>query len=195
MVAGAATWLAAPRDPPLWLVVALLCAGVAGVWAMTAWLTSRPDGWDDRARIILLSVCALLAAFALGLAAAQLRASIVATALYVETSGPVGVEGWVISNDASDNGPRLRLSVHAIKGLEAPPRYVRMAVPVAGVLTPGRGARCYGALGPPSGPMAPSAYDFARRAWFERLSATGYAFGRCRPITLAPPPARSTAFG
>src|SRR5690606_22493858 len=40
---------------------------------------------------------------------------------------------------------------------------------------------------PPSGPMTPGAYDFARRAYFERLGATGFAYGRCRPVELDPP--------
>jgi competence protein ComEC len=35
--------------------------------------------------------------------------------------------------------------------------------------------------------MAPGAYDFARRAYFERLGATGFAFGRCRPQNFEPP--------
>ena len=59
----------------------------------------------------------------------------------------------------------------------------------AGVLTPGRGARCRAVLGPPSGPLAPGGYDFARRAYFEQLGATGFAFGRCRPADLPAPPA------
>ena len=42
---------------------------------------------------------------------------------------------------------------------------------------------------PPPGPMAPGAYDFARRAYFERLGATGFAYGRCRPLAFEPPPA------
>jgi competence protein ComEC len=36
--------------------------------------------------------------------------------------------------------------------------------------------------------MAPGGYDFARRAFFERLGATGFAYGRCRPIALESPP-------
>ena len=39
------------------------------------------------------------------------------------------------------------------------------------LLTPGRGANCRGVLGPPDGAMAPGAYDFARRAYFERLAS------------------------
>ena len=30
--------------------------------------------------------------------------------------------------------------------------------------------------------MAPGAYDFSRRAFFEQLGASGFAYGRCRPI-------------
>jgi competence protein ComEC len=33
--------------------------------------------------------------------------------------------------------------------------------------------------------MAPGAYDFARRAYFERLGATGFSFGRCRPARIS----------
>src|SRR5690606_4890752 len=88
---------------------------------------------------------------------------------------------------SNDSGPRLRLLVRSIEDVAGAPRYVRMSVAEAGLLTPGRAARCFGVLGPPAGPMAPGAYDFARRAYFERLGATGFAFGRCRPENFEPP--------
>jgi competence protein ComEC len=94
----------------------------------------------------------------------------------------------VVANNANENGPRLRLLVRSIEGVARPPRYVRVRVSSAGVLTPGRGARCYGELAPPAGPLAPGGYDFARRAYFERLGATGYAYGRCRPLDIGAPP-------
>src|SRR5690606_3725277 len=97
-------------------------------------------------------------------------------------------QGWVIANDANENGPRLRLLVHSVEGVADPPRYARFSVAEAGMLTPGRAARCHGVLGPPAAAMAPGGYDFARRAFFERLGATGFAYGRCRPIALEPPP-------
>lgn len=128
------------------------------------------------------------AAAATGFAAGQLRGLTVSQPAYVGSEDPVRVAGWVIANDASDNGPRLRLLVHSIEGVDAPPRYVRVSVSEAGLLTAGRGARCRAVLGPPAGPMAPGAYDFARRAYFERLGATGFAYGRCRPIAMEAPP-------
>jgi len=125
---------------------------------------------------------------ALGAVAAQIRTATVAQSPYVGASEPVHVQGWVTDVDSSDSGPRLRVLVRSIDNVSEPPRYVRVAVRQAGLLTAGRFADCRAVLGPPSGPMAPGAYDFARRAYFERMGATGYAFGRCRPLTFAPPP-------
>ena len=185
MIAGAALWLLAPREPPWLIGPALLLAGAAASAALAAWPSAQ--GWAAPLRRALIGLFALLAALGLGGGAAQLRALSVAQPAFTAGAAPRVIEGWVVANDASENGPRLRLLVRRIEGVEAPPRYVRLAVADAGLLTPGRGARCRGVLGPPSGPMAPGAYDFARRAWFERLGATGFAFGRCRPQSFPPP--------
>lgn len=188
MIAGAALWLAAPTDPPWWLGPALLTLGTAAAFGLTMWPGGRPDGPWVALRHALGGVCALIAAAGAGLGAAHLRTMTVAQAPYAASEDPVRAEGWVVANDASDNGPRLRLLVRHIEGVEAPPRYVRVSVSEAGLLTAGRAATCRAVLGPPSGPMAPGGYDFARRAYFERLGATGFAFGRCRPAAFEPPP-------
>ncbi len=185
MIGGAAAWLAAPTEPPWWLGPALL---LLGTMAAVALGRSARDDVLAVLRRILAGACALLAAVGAGVGAAHLRGLSVAQAPYTGKDQPVRIEGWVIANDASDSGPRLRLLVRAIEGVEAPPRYVRVSVREAGLLTAGRAAICRGVLGPPSGPMAPGAYDFARRAYFERLGATGFAFGRCRPAAFEPPP-------
>lgn len=139
-------------------------------------------------RATVAGLLALAAAAALGAAAAEWRAEAVASPPYVVSDeGPVALEGWVVANETSDSGPRLRLLVRTIEGVAASPRYVRVAVADAGVLTPGRAASCTAVLGSPAGPLAPGAYDFSRRAYFERLGATGFAFGRCRPAAFAPP--------
>ncbi|HYD73735.1 MAG TPA: ComEC/Rec2 family competence protein, partial [Candidatus Binatia bacterium] len=188
MIAGAALWLAAPTDPPWWLGLALLVVGTAAAFVMEMWPGQRPDGAWVVLRHALGGVFALVAAAGAGLGAAHMRAATVAQPPYTAREEAVRLEGWVVANDASDNGPRLRLLVRNIEGLEAPPRYVRVSVSEAGLLTAGRAATCRAVLGPPSGPMAPGGYDFARRAYFERLGATGFAFGRCRPAAFDPPP-------
>lgn len=188
MIAGAAVWLSAPSDPPWWIGPLLFVLGLAAAIGFAAWPSPTPTGFGVTLRRILAGLCAALAAAGLGVSAAHLRGLSVAQAPYVAAGTPVAIEGWVVSNDASDSGPRLRLLVRAIEGVEAPPRYVRVSVSEAGLLTAGRAARCRAIIGPPSGPMAPGGYDFARRAYFERLGATGFAFGRCRPAAFEPPP-------
>lgn len=188
MIAGAAAWLLAPSEPIWWIGLALAVVALAGAIAFSIWPSGPLGGALSVLRTLAVAGFALIAATALGFGAGQIRNLTVAQPAYVGSEEPVRVEGWVVANDASDNGPRLRILVRAIEGVDAAPRYVRVSVSEAGLLTAGRGARCRAVLGPPAGPMAPGAYDFARRAYFERLGATGFAFGRCRPIALEAPP-------
>jgi competence protein ComEC len=188
MIAGAALWLLAPIEPAWWAGPGMLVLGVAAALALAVWPSADFQGWAIAVRRALAALCALAAALGLGAAAAHIRALTVAQPALAVSEAPRSIEGWVVANDASDNGPRLRLLVRAIEGANAPPRYVRVSVSEAGLLTPGRSAHCYGVLGQPSGPMAPGGYDFARRAFFERLGATGFAYGRCRPVEFGQPP-------
>lgn len=190
MMAGAAYAMTAPRDPPSWLGAVLALGGVGVAALLRAWPLGIPGGWMMHLRHTLAWLAALVAAVGFGVIATQVRTAIVATPEFPETSAPVSVEGWVVAVDPSDSGPRLRLLVRSIEGVEELPRYVRVAVPAAGLLAPGRAARCRAALAPPAGPLAPGAYDFARRAWFERLGATGFGIGRCRPAAFDSPSSR-----
>ncbi len=188
MIAGAAAWLGAPSDPPRWLGTAAFVLSLAAIVALSVWPSESPQSWDARLRRILSGFIALIAAAGLGAIACEIRNASVAGAPYAGSDDAVRLEGWVVANDASAQGPRLRIQVRSIEGVEAPPRYVRVSVSEAGLLTAGRSARCRAVLGPPAGPMAPGAYDFARRSYFERLGATGFAYGRCRPAEFGPPP-------
>ena len=188
MIGGAAVWLLAPVEPAWWIGPLVTVAALVPAIALSLWPSGPLGGILAGLRTLAVAVCGLAAAAGLGFCAGQIRGLTVAQAAYAGSDEATRVEGWVVANDASDNGPRLRILVHAIEGVAAPPRYVRVSVSEAGLLTAGRPARCRAVLGPPAGPMAPGAYDFARRAYFERLGATGFAFGRCRPIDLGAPP-------
>lgn len=188
MIAGAALWLLAPMDPPFWVSPAIFVFATGAAIAFAATPAPRPDHWLARFGHLLAAAMAALAAAGLGASAAQVRTAIVADPPYVAADGPVRIEGWVVANEASDSGQRLRLLVRTLDGEASSLRYVRVAVRPAGLLTAGRAASCLAIIGPPAGPMAPGAYDFARRAFFERLNATGYALGRCRPADFGAPP-------
>lgn len=118
----------------------------------------RPNGAVEAARRAGIGAAALSAAFAVGAVAAQVRTWIAREPAYVGSRDPVEVIGWVSEVDASNAAPRLRLLVSDIEGGASPPRYVRLAVRTAGLLSPGRAAHCRAVIGPPSGPLAPAGF-------------------------------------
>lgn len=185
VVGGAAAWLSAPQEPS-WqaLAVALVLAACAFVAALTWPAATRGK---ELFRHGAMALAALVIAATVGALAAQVRTLAVAQSEFSGPDAPLTLEGWVVAVEAGETGPRLRFLVSRIEGFSTAPRYVRVSVSEAGLLTPGRAGRCRAVLRAPSGPIAPGGYDFARRAYFERLGATGFAFGRCRPVTLEAP--------
>lgn len=153
--------------------------------ALILWLVARRF-----ARTPLISICAMCVfAAALGLAAAKVRADTRSATTVVETLGPVLVEGWVTAVEPGAKGPRLRLRIHAIDGLDQSetPNTIRLTHTTRLAVAPGRFVRCWSVLRPPPGPSAPGDYDFQRQAWFDGLGAVGYVQGRCRGGALGAP--------
>lgn len=183
---GAALWLAAPVDPAAWIGPSAATLGGGAALAVAAWPSAQRGGPWALARRVTASACALVCAAGVGASAAALRTASVAAPRIVAEIGPVGVEGWVVAAEPSATRQRVRLLVTRIEGMADPPRFVRVSM--GGLApTPGRGVRCFAILRPPEGPLAPGGYDFARRAYFEKLGGSGFALGRCRPIAMAPP--------
>ncbi|MBI1185944.1 MAG: DUF4131 domain-containing protein [Alphaproteobacteria bacterium] len=187
--AGAALWLAAPHDPPRWWALAgfVVLAGAAA--AIAAWPSAARRLVWERLRACAVGACLVGAFAALGAAAAEWRTASVAAPRLAAETGPVIVEGWVDAVEAGEPRTRLRLLTHRIEGVAEAPRFVRVSTPGVRAFSAGRAIRCRAILGPPDGPMAPGFFDFARRAYFEKLGATGFTLGGCRPIALAPPDA------
>jgi competence protein ComEC len=183
---GAALWLAAPADPASWIGPSAALIGAGAAIAAAAWPSAQRGGPWALARRAVASVCALACAAGLGASAAALRTASVAAPRIAAEIGPVGVEGWVVAAEPSATRQRIRLMVTRIEGMARPPRFVRISM--GGIApTPGRGVRCFAILRPLQGPLAPGSYDFARRAYFEKLGGSGFALGRCRPIAMASP--------
>ncbi|MGH6912520.1 MAG: ComEC/Rec2 family competence protein, partial [Geminicoccales bacterium] len=89
-------------------------------------------------------------------------------------------------------GQRLTLGQPVIEGLglEATPTQVRVSVPTGDLrVAPGDRVRLRAMLMPPSAPVEPHAFDFARYAWFMQLGAVGYAWDA--PELMARADARS----
>lgn len=183
---GIALYFALPREP--WLPATLAFA--VGAVGFTSW--RRRHGATAR-------VAAMVAAVALGMAAAGVETWRVA-APRLDHERTVSVAGRVTDVDATAKGGlRLTVAVAAMEGRgltpETTPAVVTATQTTRGYRpTVGDGVRFKARLKPPEGPVLPGAYDFARRAWYERRGASGYVLGRVEPFDLGPPPAATRAF-
>jgi competence protein ComEC len=171
--AGVALYFALPVEPPSWLGAALL---LAGTLAGSACAYRMVGAARSRAAILAIGLGAIL----LGFAMADLRADLVAAPALAER-GAYDVEtAQVLLVEERVRGQRLLLGAPAIAGL-APadtPATIRVSTRSgAPPLEPGDRIRLRAFLMPPSPPVEPGGFDFARHAYFMQLGAVGYALG------------------
>lgn len=168
-----------PPEPAL----AVAAAGVAVVCcALAAWLRT----------VRQLAAAALLgvALAAAGLAIVGIRTSMVDTR-FLWRAGTYRIEGRITELAPTERGARLLL---ASVTTERPvpggmPQQVRVTVRSAEGLAVGDRTRLLARLQPPSPPLVPGGFDFARTAWFQGVGAVGFALGRAE--RLAPDEAGS----
>lgn len=169
--AGITAWFILPT-PAAWLQ-ALGCSLALGT---IAWLH-----WRDRTdREFLRTACVMLAlAFILGLSVIWTRSAVVGTApLSRSTIGPI--EGRILVREEQPAEGRVRLTLAVREEETGRAVKVRLNVPLEEdrpELLEGALIRTGARLLPPAPPLVPGAYDFARRAWFEGLAATGAPYG------------------
>jgi competence protein ComEC len=132
-----------------------------------------------------------LAVIVAGMTLTTLRTTLVAAPVLTrETTAEVS--GWVAEREAaSRSGTRLRLAVHAIEGLppERTPPVVRVTVRAGGdEIGVGDAVQMLARLRPPSGPVMPGGYDFARADFYAGIGGSGFAYGRVQPAAIGPAP-------
>lgn len=172
--AGIALYFALPEEPPLWV------GGACALIAVPALLFRRFAG---------APVVAVVAAAGLGVSVALLHTARVDAPVLEKRIGPVAVSG-VIESASPDEANRWRLVLArpVIERLAPEDTPVRVRINVRrvdGDPAPGRLLHVRAALLPPPEPVAPGAFDFARRAYFQRLGAVGFAYGRARVTRVA----------
>lgn len=123
--------------------------------------------------------------FALGLALVWIRAG----AIDVGTLDRPTVETFTAQIESIEAQPARDLVRVTLKrpSVEALPRRFRVNIANEDVpegLRPQMWLRMRARLMPPPEAGVPGAYDFARRAWFERLGATGRAFGEIEIVRV-----------
>ncbi len=162
---GIATYFALWSEPPVWIAPLVLVLALAGVW------------WG-RNRAPALLGAALVAAFASGAVVAQWRTHAVAAPVIAKRIFVDDLRGRVVQVERRADGVRLTLDRLTVSGLGAagtPDRVrVKHSVKHTVLPQPGDRVRTRAVLLPPPEPSTPGAYDFQRRAWFERLGGVGY---------------------
>ena len=194
----AANFIAERERWALWLPV-FVGVGV-GIYF---WLTAEPPLWLGALSVALTMPAAVVAylrqhgampalavaAVALGFAAASFQAWWVAAPILAHKLTAVVVEGRVGAVDPQPEGTRVVLEPHHIDRLDGAPLPARVRVKLRRdepSLLPGEWIKLRATLLPPPAPAMPGAYDFQRRAYFDRLGAVGYALGAPEKVT---PPA------
>lgn len=157
-----------------WQWASVIGAAVLGAIAAQAIWRER----DDRANLRLAAI-SLAIMVAAGVAVVWLRSAAVG-AESIPYPRVERIEARVLERIDQPAEDRVRL-VLAYRDAEAGlARKVRINVPLASDqagLTEGAIVRLRTRLMPPSSPMLPGGYDFARVAWFQGLSATGSLIG------------------
>lgn len=179
---GVGTYFALAAEPDWWLG--------AGAVVLSSLIMAFGGAGRPAAGMTRLAAIALFAT-ALGFAAAQLRAAIVAAPVLAEKIGPVSLEGRVVLVETLPAGEGARVTLERLRisriAPEQTPENVRVRVKrlPPEPLVPGDWIATRAILSPPSGPSAPGGFDFQRHAFFRSLGAFGFVVGDVRVTARA----------
>ncbi|MBI1239567.1 MAG: DUF4131 domain-containing protein [Alphaproteobacteria bacterium] len=164
---GIGLYFAAPEEPALWVGPATLALSLAAALLL----------WE---RAALRSIAVAIFLVALGVTAALWRAESRAAPILDGERDYVAVTGRLASIESSESAVRLIIAPESIGGI-APARLpARLRVSTRAStenLWPGDRLRFRARLRPPSPPVVPDGYDFARAAYFDAVGATGFVYG------------------
>lgn len=180
--AGIAAYFALLTEPPAALAIGI---GFAGLLCAVA--APRSSG------AVLRFICVLMAAAALGFAAAKVRTLRVDAPVITRDMGPVRLTGRIESVDIrAPNRARIVIAPERLGDGATPlPRKLRLTlIGAKSVATaqPGVVISALAVLRPPPEPALPRGYDFARWAYFQELGGVGFTYGAPVPVEAAPPP-------
>jgi len=168
--AGIGSYFYLGQEPGWWLVALPLVIGFGIAF------------WVGSARALAFALSMAVGIAGMGMAVAKLRTNWVAAPKLEKKLGPVMVEGWVDTLEQRGSGRiAAQISVIRIERLAAEDTPARVQLTFSRGLAPARvglAIKVLAKMRPPPRPVAPGAYDFARRAWFRQIGAYGYAIAR-----------------
>ena len=179
LAAGIGAWFVLP-DAAGW-VAAMAVGLLLAVGAMAAW-----KGREERTHLVGALVAVGLL-FAFGTALIWARSAVVGAEAF-ERPVFAEIEGRVLERVDQPADDRIRLVLAIRSPVDEEPVKVRVNVPIESATEAmGEGAlvRAEARLMPPTPPMLPGGYNFARTAWFEGYAATGSVQGEISVVEPA----------
>ncbi len=160
------------HDDPLWWPAPLLAVGASVV------------AWMMRRHLVLRVIATLVAAFALGHVAAQVRTYMVAAPILEREMGPFVLSARVVDAEKRPEGNHVIVDSFVLPRLGAreAPQKLRLTLPSAhGLPSVGQRISVRVTLRPPGLPVVPGGFQFQRALYFGGIGATGFAVGRWQP--------------
>ena len=170
-------WLA---DASGWLSAIVVAMGAAFCAGQAGWLRTRPT--------LRNAIVALALAWSLGLIVVWARSAMVG-APPIERPAFEQIDARILEREERPAQDRVRLVLATREAGTGRAIRVRVNVPLtsdAPGLEEGARIRLAARLMPPSPPILPGAYDFARTSWFEGYAATGSLVGDIELVEPAP---------
>jgi competence protein ComEC len=172
---GVALYFALPFEPSSRLALPFLLSAI-----LIAVVAFASESVPARLGLGLIAACAI------GFSAAKLRTDRVAAPVLFHRTGAVMMKGVVEGTQLHGKGIRLVLATRQIGHMRSDRMPARVRVSVrsgAENLKPGDLISVRAVLMPPPSPASPGDYDFGRAAYFLRIGAVGFSFGK--PVLIA----------
>ena len=184
---GIACYFALPYEPEIWII-----AAVFSVSLFATIYIFQSLGTHDKPQINLVSLGVLtLFLLSTGFLVAQSRSLMVAAPMLDEAHKPTDISGRIQAIDKGPTQSRLVLNPVRIPNqnltekLESVRISFRRPESLNG-LTVGDWVQLRAGLLPPPNPAMPGAFNFRRRAFFQKLGAIGYSADRNPPKRIRP---------
>lgn len=170
---GIGAYFSVLDEPPFWLGSAVV------IGALACWLATRR--WRDHRRQIATTVLTFALIVGVGFSAAQFRTATLSHPVLSERIGPTTTVGRVERVEIFANGLRLRLSGVRLSGLGPHKTPDTVTVRLRGeqpAVEAGNWVQVRAVVSPPSPPVAPGAFDFQRKAFFDGIGGIGFGIGK-----------------
>lgn len=172
--AGIAAYFALRTEPPFWAGV----LPVAILFPALFWLYRRH--FDSVSWFLAFVLAVALFCAACGFLAAQVGTRNAGTPMLSKSIGPVDLEGTVESVEdlGGKDGSRVVLRDLVIEGMAAEdtPKKIRLRFKKNEGLVAGTRIKTLAKIEPPSGAVAPGAYDFRRHLFFQGIGGVGFSY-------------------